>query len=56
MALIKVKNSKGDIQYVPEHWLDHPKFGKGFTLAVKKQSKQDAKAPASSNVKEKKDA
>lgn len=54
MTLVKVKNSKGETQYVPEHWLDHPKLGKGFTLADKKQSKQNTKAvPASSTKKEK---
>nr|DAP45930.1 MAG TPA: hypothetical protein [Caudoviricetes sp.]DAT82847.1 MAG TPA: hypothetical protein [Caudoviricetes sp.]DAV90715.1 MAG TPA: hypothetical protein [Caudoviricetes sp.] len=29
--MIRVRNSAGDIQWIPEHWLDHPELKKGFT-------------------------
>lgn len=40
MALVKVKNTRGEIQMIPDHWLGHPRFGQAFTPVKNTTSKK----------------
>lgn len=41
---VRVTNSQGGIQEIPEHWLEHEVLGKGFKkVTTKAEPKQPAK-------------
>lgn len=46
MAFIQAVNKNGKKQTIPEHWLDHPKLGKGFRRSRRRQAQQSS-APQS---------
>lgn len=49
---VKVKNSRGEEQYVPAHWLEHKVLGKGFSLIGQVEKKAGPERSASVKKKE----
>lgn len=40
-TFVKATNANGETQHIPEHWLDHPVLGAGFTLSDDQQDERD---------------
>lgn len=53
---IKVYNSRGEAQYIPEHWVDHPVLSKGFTLKPPVKTEPETKPAATTTRKVKNNA
>lgn len=50
---VKVRNKNGDIQYVPEHWVNHPVLGAGFqpvTQSDKTEQENNSMEPTNNRV------